>query len=131
MVRRTGKIFIEYNDYHDRPFYLKWGTAFAMDELVQGININAREAAKDPQVMPAMTRQEIDQILQKASRGHQTLVMQLYGRDQYGRYLDLIKGPFSGEADQSGIFFMAAYIPYDQIRWLGLTDQGKWSELNH
>lgn len=32
-----SKKFIDYNEYRDRPFGLKWGTAFAMEELVNGI----------------------------------------------------------------------------------------------
>ncbi|BDP45555.1 TPA: hypothetical protein ACGV2A_000540 [Enterococcus faecium] len=36
-MRRTAKKFIDYNEYRDRPFGLKWGTAFAMEELVNGI----------------------------------------------------------------------------------------------
>ena len=31
--KRTEKVFVDYNDYKDRPFGLKWGTAFAIDEL--------------------------------------------------------------------------------------------------
>lgn len=31
MVKRTKKEFQDYNDFHDRPFGLKWGTAYAMD----------------------------------------------------------------------------------------------------
>lgn len=36
-MRRTKKEFLDYNEYRDRPFGLKWGTAFAMDELMSGI----------------------------------------------------------------------------------------------
>ncbi|BDP72679.1 hypothetical protein EfmAA96_04640 [Enterococcus faecium] len=31
-MRRTAKKFIDYNEYRDRPFGLKWGTAFAMSK---------------------------------------------------------------------------------------------------
>nr|WP_219335448.1 hypothetical protein [Enterococcus faecium] len=36
------------NEYRDRPFGLKWGTAFAMEELVNGIKKNEEEARKQP-----------------------------------------------------------------------------------
>ena len=36
--KRTKKEFHEYNDYHDRPFGLKWGTDFAMEELMTSIS---------------------------------------------------------------------------------------------
>ena len=38
--KRTEKIFVDYNDYRDRPFGLKWGTAFAIDELNKVITDN-------------------------------------------------------------------------------------------
>lgn len=47
-MRRTAKKFIDYNEYRDRPFGLKWGTAFAMEELVNGIKKNEEEARKQP-----------------------------------------------------------------------------------
>ncbi|ETJ32388.1 hypothetical protein Q604_UNBC13152G0001, partial [human gut metagenome] len=33
MVRRTKKEFKPYNDYVDRPFELKWPTAFPLGQL--------------------------------------------------------------------------------------------------
>jgi len=37
MVRRTKKEFKPYNDYVDRPFELKWPTAFPLGELQAAI----------------------------------------------------------------------------------------------
>lgn len=37
MVRRTKKEFKPYNDYVDRPFELKWLTAFPLGELQAAI----------------------------------------------------------------------------------------------
>lgn len=45
--QRTKKEFEDYNEYHDRGF-MKWVTAFAMDELTKGITLNHREAMKIP-----------------------------------------------------------------------------------
>ena len=42
---------------------MKWGTAFAMDELVKGIDENAEDALKDLPPQSQMTREEIDQVL--------------------------------------------------------------------
>ena len=61
-MRRTAKKFIDYNEYRDRPFGLKWGTAFAMEELVNGIKKNEEEARKQPLPKQQMTLQEIDSI---------------------------------------------------------------------
>ena len=65
-MRRTAKKFIDYNEYRDRPFGLKWGTAFAMEELVNGIKKNEEEARKQPLPKQQMTLQEIDSILTEA-----------------------------------------------------------------
>lgn len=35
MVKRTKKTFIDYNLYRDRPFGLKWGTAYAMEGVTR------------------------------------------------------------------------------------------------
>lgn len=35
MVKRTKKTFQDYNEYRDRPFGLKWGTAYAMDGVTR------------------------------------------------------------------------------------------------
>ena len=37
MVRRTKKEFKPYNNYVDRPFELKWPTAFPLGELTEAI----------------------------------------------------------------------------------------------
>ncbi len=35
VVKRTKKAFLNYNEYLDRPFGLKWGTAYAMDGVTR------------------------------------------------------------------------------------------------
>ena len=35
MVKRTKKTFTDYNQYRDRPFGLKWATAYAMDGVTR------------------------------------------------------------------------------------------------
>ena len=42
VARRTPKTFRNYNAYHDRGM-MKWVTAYAMDELVKGIDQNRIE----------------------------------------------------------------------------------------
>lgn len=65
MVKRTKKIFRDYNVYRDRPFPLKWGTAFAMDDLMKGVRKNNQEALKINKLMPQMTRAEMKNFLKK------------------------------------------------------------------
>ncbi|MCR1946033.1 hypothetical protein [Enterococcus gallinarum] len=35
MVKRTKKAFLDYNEFRDRPFGLKWGTAYTMDGVTR------------------------------------------------------------------------------------------------
>ncbi|MEB7776227.1 hypothetical protein [Enterococcus faecalis] len=35
MVKRTKRSFLDYNEYRDRLFGLKWGTVFAMDGVTR------------------------------------------------------------------------------------------------
>ena len=62
-MRRTKKEFLDYNEYRDRPFGLKWGTAFAIDELMSGIKKNEAWAIKEIQPLTPMSREEIDAVL--------------------------------------------------------------------
>ncbi|QIK58216.1 hypothetical protein G7059_10345 [Erysipelothrix sp. HDW6A] len=114
--RRTKKEFIDYNDYHDRPFGLKWGTAFALDELTQSIEKNKRIANRNVKELPQMTRHDIDNVLQFAFLKSKTLSIQLNDKDEYSHYHDSIIGKFEGFADESNLYIGELPLPWDSIR---------------
>ncbi|MEI1232479.1 MULTISPECIES: hypothetical protein [Enterococcus] len=129
-MRRTKKEFLDYNEYRDRPFGLKWGTAFAMDELVKGIDENAEDALKDLPPQSQMTREEIDQVLLQSFLYRQKVTIQLNTKDEFGRYRENIEGVFLGECDEDEVTIDDTQIPWQDIRHIELKQEEKWSHLS-
>ena len=125
-MRRTAKKFIDYNEYRDRPFGLKWGTAFAMEELVNGIKKNEEEARKQPLPKQQMTLQENDSILTEAFLSRKAVIIQLNLKDEFGRLLDEVEGHFIGEAYED--YFMIDHQPilWEDVRYIELKETKKW-----
>ncbi|NTK27711.1 hypothetical protein HQ648_10280 [Enterococcus faecium] len=125
-MRRTAKKFIDYNEYRDRPFGLKWGTAFAMEELVNGIKKNEEEARKQPLPKQQMTLQEIDSILTEAFLSRKAVIIQLNLKDEFGRLLDEVEGHFIGETYED--YFMIDHQPilWEDVRYIELKETKKW-----
>lgn len=116
MDKRTGKEFRAYNDYEDRPFGLKWGTAFALDELTKVITHNKKKANKNIQALPLMSRKEIDKYLQYALLKTKRISIQLNSRDKYGNLKDSIEGSFEGFADEEYLHVEKVSIRWESIR---------------
>lgn len=116
MVARTKKEFIPYNDYEDRSFGLKWGTAFALPELTKNINSLHKEAVKQVEELPQMSRSEIDEILQLAYLKNKTVSIQLNDRDELGRLHDSIVSKFTGYADETYLFIGSNMIEWERVR---------------
>lgn len=110
--KTTKKEFIPYNDYVDRPFGLKWGTAFAIDELKNAIKESEDEFNKNNEVLPLMEREEIDEVLQFALLKSKILIIQLNVHDKYDNIIDIIEGKFQGFSDRQYL-----YIDNNPIEW--------------
>src|SRR5699024_459131 len=93
---RTRKHFTPYNKYEDRTFGMKWATAYAMDELVIGIQSNHKHSAKVSTAHPEITRDEVVLVLMVAWFNHSPVSIHLSFIDYVGRYLDHILGGFTG-----------------------------------
>lgn len=115
-MKRTKKEFKDYNDYHDRPFGLKWGTAFALEELNHAIEINKRNATVFQQERPLMSRDELDNILQIAFVKQKMISIQLSDLDDLGNYLPSVEGKFEGFADENNLYLDGKAIPWNSIR---------------
>lgn len=126
MVKRTKKEFKDYNTYRDRPFGLKWGTAFAMDELVKGIVDNELEALKDNKELVQMDREEVDAILSESFLYFKTVIIQLNLKDEYGRYLDNLEGQFLGEAYEDYFVLEDSKIYWEDVRHIEIKQDSKW-----
>ncbi|MGY0836847.1 hypothetical protein ACW66K_05235 [Aerococcus urinaeequi] len=127
---RTRKHFIPYNEYEDRPFGMKWATAYAMDELVKGIQSNHEDATKVPVALPEMTREAIDQVLQEAWLTHYPVSIQLSLKDDLGRYFDNIVGWFNGECNYFYFIIGNRKILWDDVRHIALVKESKWSHID-
>ena len=114
--RRTAKEFVKYNDYDDRLFGQKWGTAFAIEELNQAIDINKNLANKVVMELRQMERSEIDDILQLAFLKSHTISIQLNDRDENNMLKDSIIGKFQGFADTDNIYINEQALPWESIR---------------
>lgn len=115
-MKRTKKEFKDYNDYHDRPFGLKWGTAFALEELSQAININKHKATHFEKELPIMARDAMDQTLQLAFLKQKKVSIQTINRDELGNLGPSITGKFEGLADESNLYLGMHVIPWITIR---------------
>lgn len=121
--KRTKKQFTDYNDYRDRPFGLKWGPAFALDELMKVVRRNQKEALKTVVELPIMTRVEMDHVLQKAFLKSLRISIQLTTRDEMGKLSDNITGSFLGYADEHYMYLEEYEIPWDSIRNISIIDK--------
>lgn len=117
VTKRTKKEFKNYNVFHDRPFNLKWKTAFAMDELMKSVRASRNKALKVNQRKEQMCPKEIDKILSEAFLKNLSIELQLNLFDQYGNILDSVRGKFHGEAYRE-------YFVIDKI-------QIKWEDVRH
>lgn len=127
--KRTKKVFHEYNEYHDRPFGLKWGTAFEMEELTKGITRNSDYALKDNQVIEQMDQEEIDLALSQSLLYSKEVEIQLNLKDEFGRFVDLVIGIFQGEAYEDYFVMDEKKILWNDVRSVKLTNTKKWSQV--
>lgn len=123
--KRTEKVFVEYNDYHDRPFGLKWGTAFAIDELNKVITDNKELDRKNIDKLPQMSRNEIDDVLQLAFLKSKIVTIQLNSNNLDGKLEENITGYFKGFADSEFVYIEHTAIKWESIRNIQLIDYAK------
>ncbi len=131
MVKRTKKSFLDYNEYHDRPFGLKWGTAYAMDELVKGIKENEAWAIKEVAALELMNREEIDVILSESFLYHKSVSIQLNTKNEFGRFLDPLVGLFLSEAYDDYFVINDQQIFWSDVRHIEIKKEQKWFDIDY
>lgn len=119
--KRTKKVFVDYNDYHDRPFGLKWGTAFSLAELTKVITEGKDEALNQVKELPIMSRLEIDEVLQYAFLKSKNISIQLNIRDDNQNLLESIVGKFEGIADDECLYLGETEIAWESIRNIAIV----------
>ena len=73
MVRRTKKEFKPYNDYVDRPFELKWPTAFPLGELTEAIKNTDEYHARNIERLPQQSQRQIEYFLDRSIKQNKVL----------------------------------------------------------
>lgn len=128
IVVSKEKIFQEYNEYHDRGM-VKWLTAFALGELVTGIEDNRKEALKDIPLLPQQSLGEITSLLQEAAAQRALVSLQRNTKDELGRTDYPLEGLFTGLIDHEGVYIDETHVDWPDIRNVKLIQQGKWSDV--
>lgn len=105
---------------------MKWVTAYAMDELVKGIQENQKEALKNNPVLPQMTPEEIDAQLTLAAHTKRAVSIQLNLKDKWGRQTDSITGDFLGYLPGGKIKIGKLWLALADVRHVSVRNDGKW-----
>lgn len=129
-MKRTKKEFTDYNEYRDRPFGLKWSTAFAMDELVKSIHTSEKEATRDPEPLKQMSREDIDQVLLDSFLYKKRVSIQLNVKDYLGRLLDNVEGFFNGESNEDYFVLGNTIVYWDDVRHAAILSEVKWFDIS-
>ncbi|WP_159638997.1 hypothetical protein [Erysipelothrix anatis] len=120
--KRTKKEFKNYNEYQDRPFGLKWGTAFALAELTKTIDEGKSDALKVVPALPQMDREEIDAVLQFAFLKSKVISVQVNIMDDHQRLRESVTGKFEGMADDSFFYIEGYAISWDIVRNVAVVE---------
>ncbi|RXV05271.1 hypothetical protein CYQ43_15000, partial [Enterococcus faecalis] len=99
MARRTKKEFKPYNDYVDRPFELKWPTAFPLGELTEAIKSTDEYHARNIDRLPQQSQRQIEYFLDRSIKQNKVLEIQLNSLDEYDRVKPHVFGVFRGMAE--------------------------------
>ena len=130
MVKRTKKVFKDYNAYRDRVFGLKWGTAYALDDLMKGVRANEDYALKDNAAKKQMSREEIDEVLSESFLKHKEVSLQLNTLDEFGRLVDNRSGFFIGESYHDYFVLNDQIILWEDVRHIEIKQEKKWSDVD-
>ncbi|RLK63267.1 hypothetical protein D3H64_05640 [Atopobacter sp. AH10] len=112
---KTGKSFIDYNVYHDRPFGVKWGTAYAMEELLSAIELNHQEAIAESSLEPAMSEEELDQLLTAAYLKGEGVVVYLLEKDELDHHKKVIIGEVRGKVSADQLMIGDQLVDFEDI----------------
>lgn len=128
MVRRTKKEFKPYNDYVDRPFELKWPTAFPLGELQAAIKETNDYHSRDIERFPQQSQAQIEHLLSRSIKQNKVLEIQLNSLDEYERVNPSIRGVFRGITELDVVLISEQPIDFYDIRHIQIHDFYKWSE---
>ncbi len=127
-MKKTKKEYIPYNDYVDRPFDLKWPTAFPLGELQAAIKETNDYHSREIERLPQQSQAQIEHLLSRSIKQNKVLEIQLNSLDEYERVKPSIRGVFRGMAEFDVVLIGDQQIDFYDIRHIQIHDFYKWSE---
>lgn len=128
-MEKTKKEFIPYNDYQDRPFSLKWPTAFPLGELQAAIKETNEYNARKIERLPQQSEAQIEYLLDRSIKQNKVLEIQLNSLDEYDRVQPHVFGVFRGMAEFDVVLIGENQIDFYDIRHIKIHNFLKWSAV--
>ena len=94
-MKNTKKNITPYNDYIDRPFQMKWPTAFPLGELQAAIKKTNDYHSREIERLLQQTQAQIEHLLSRSIKQNKVLEIQLNSLDEYDRVKPHVFGIFS------------------------------------
>lgn len=129
-MKKTKKEFTPYNDYVDRPFDLKWPTAFPLGELQAAIKETNEFNAREIERLPQQSQVKIEYLLERSIKQNKVLEIQLNSLDKYDRVKPHVFGVFRGMAEFDVVLIGDFQIDFYDIRHIKIHNFLKWSAVD-
>ncbi|KAJ75947.1 hypothetical protein M222_0863 [Enterococcus faecalis AZ19] len=128
-MKKTKKEFTPYNDYVDRPFDLKWPTAFPLGELQAAIKEMNDYHSREIERLPQQSQAQIEHLLSRSIKQNKVLEIQLNSLDEYDRVKPHVFGVFRGMAEFNVVLIGDLQIDFYDIRHIKIHKFLKWSAV--
>ena len=128
-MKKTKKNFTPYNDYIDRPFQLKWPTAFPLGELQAAIKKTNDYHSREIERLLQQSQAQIEHLLSRSIKQNKVLEIQLNSLDEYDRVKPHVFGIFRGMAEFDVVLIGDFKIYFYDIRHIKIHDFLKWSAV--
>lgn len=128
-MKKTKKEFTPYNDYEDRPFDLKWPTAFPLGELQAVIKETDEFSAREIERLPQQSQVQIEYLLDRSIKQNKVLEIQLNSLDNFNRVKPHVFGAFRGMAELDVVLIGDFQIDFFDIRHIKIHNFLKWSAI--
>lgn len=128
-MKKTKKEYTPYNDYVDRPFDLKWPTAFPLGELQAAIKETNDYHSREIERLPQQSQAQIEHLLSRSIKQNKVLEIQLNSLDEYDRVKSPVFGVFRGMAEFDVVLIGDFQIDFYDIRHIKIHKFLKWSAV--
>lgn len=115
-MKKTKKNFTPYNDYIDRPFQLKWPTAFPLGELQAAIKKTNDYHSREIERLLQQSQAQIEHLLSRSIKQNKVLEIQLKSLDEYDRVKPHVFGIFRGMTEFDVVLIGDFKIDFYDIR---------------